>query len=239
MSKVFAIYPVDKSYSTTFLNRINTFEMRNLGDEWQCYKIHFSDKDHDDCIAASKSTRFILYMGHGGETKLCGSCGKKGEMDADMQLRQENPDYYIKESFIDSSNISEFKGQIFFCFSCNSNRNTAKSLGRIAIQEGVLAFVGFGDIPTDYIDGVHFSKRCIAIYKGLIIKIMKYAICMAIEGNMNINSLVVLIQILTTKEIQNLMMTKADIRHKESIIEQLVNFKNDIKIFGDRYVTIC
>ena len=67
---------------------------------------------------------------------------------------------------------------------------------------------------------------------------MKYAICMATEGNMNINSLVVLIQILTTKEIQNLMMTKADIRHKESIIEQLVNFKNDIKIFGDRYVTI-
>lgn len=239
MSKIFAIYPIDKCFSTNFLNRINTFEIRNLGEKWHCYKIHFSDKDHNDCIAASKCSRFVLYMGHGGETKLCGSCGKKGEMDVDAQIRQENPDYYIKEAFIDASNISEFKGQIFFCFSCNSNRNTAKSLGRIAIQNNVLTFVGFGDIPTDYIDGVHFSKRSIAVYKGLIIKIMKYAIYVATVRNMNINSLVVLIQILTTKEIQNLMMTKADIRYKESIIEQLVHFKNDIKIFGDRYVTIC
>lgn len=238
MSKVFAIYPIDKCYSTNFLNRINTFEMQNLGDRWHCYKIHFSDKDHNDCIAASKSTRFVFFMGHGGETKLCGSCGKKGEMDVDMQIKQENPEYYIKESFIDSSNISEFKGQILFCFSCNSNRNTAKSLGRIAIQSKVLTFIGFGDIPTDYTENTHFSKRCIAIYKGLIIKIMKHAIYLATEDNMNINSLVVLIRILTTKEIQNLMIGKADIRHKKSIVNQLAHFKNDIKIFGNRYVTI-
>ena len=81
MSKIFAIYPIDKSCSTKFLNRINTFERRSLGNEWHCYKIHFSDKDHDDCLAASKQTRFVLFMGHGGETKLCGSCGKNGEMD--------------------------------------------------------------------------------------------------------------------------------------------------------------
>lgn len=238
MSKVFAIYPIDKCYSTKFLNRINTFEMRNLGNEWHCYKIHFSDKDHNDCIAASKSSRFVLYMGHGGETKLCGSCGKKGEMDVDMQIRQDNPEYYIKEAFIDSNNISEFKGQIFFCFSCNSNRNTAKSLGRIAIQNKVLAFIGFGDIPTDYIKSTPFSKRCIAIYKGIIIKIIKYAVYLSTKENLTVDAMVRIIHILTTKEIQLLMKTRNDIRHKESIIKQLVQFKNDIRIFGNRYVTI-
>ena len=38
MSKVFAIYPLDKSSSTSFLNRIHTFETRMLGDAWHCYK---------------------------------------------------------------------------------------------------------------------------------------------------------------------------------------------------------
>lgn len=41
MSKVFAIYPLDKSSSTSFLNRIHTFETRMLGDAWHCYKVHF------------------------------------------------------------------------------------------------------------------------------------------------------------------------------------------------------
>lgn len=238
MSKIFAIYPIDKSCSTKFLNRINTFEMRSLGDEWHCYKIHFSDKDHDDCLAASKKEHFVLFMGHGGETKLCGSCGKYGEQDVDALVRQEDPDYYVKESFIDSSNIAKFRGKIFFCFSCNSNRNTSKSLGRIAIQEGVLAFVGFGDIPSDYIKDVQFSKRCIAVYKGLITKIIKHAIYLAAKNNLTIDAMIKIIHILTAKEIQYLIETRNNIRHKKSIIKQLVLFKNEIRIFGDRYITI-
>lgn len=238
MIKVFAIYPIDKSNSTKFINRINTFEMRNLGDEWHCYKIHFYDEDHADCLAASKTSRFVFFMGHGGESKLCGSCGGKGELNVAPIVRKENPDYYIKESFIDVSNISEFKGQIFFCFSCNSNRNNARSLGRAAIEEGVLAFVGFGDMPTDYVEGVNFSKRSIAIYKGLIIKIIKHAVCLATEKNMSVDSLVRVIHILTTKEIQSLLMAKNCILHKGSIINKLVEFKNEIRIFGDRYATI-
>lgn len=53
MSKVFAIYPLDKSSSTSFLNRIHTFETRMLGDAWHCYKVHFSDDDHERCIQQS------------------------------------------------------------------------------------------------------------------------------------------------------------------------------------------
>lgn len=239
MSKVFAIYPIDKSSSTGFLNRINTFEKRILGKDWHCFKIHFSDKDHDDCLNASKGERFIFYMGHGGETKLCGSCASQGEQYVNALARDENADYYIKEVFIDANNIGTFKNHIFFCFSCNSNRNTAKSLGRIAIQKGVLAFVGFGDIPTDYIDTVPFSKQSIAIYKGIIVRVMKNALAIAIKSESNVYALVRIIQILTTQEIQQLLMTDADIRHKESIVKQLSDFKNGIRMFGDRYAKLC
>lgn len=235
MSKVFAIYPIDRCCSTKFLNRINTFEMRNLGDDWHCYKIHFSDADHKNCLAVSKDTRFILYMGHGGETKLCGSCAKYGEMEVSPMVRDENNDFYNKDVFIDANNISEFKGQIFFCFSCNSNRNTPKSIGRCAIENGVLSFVGFGDIPTDYVQTYPFSTRCIAIYKGVITKVIKHALKLTIESDGSVEMLVRLIQVLTTKEIQNLVLTTNRIRQKESIIRQLVMFKNDIRIFGDRY----
>ena len=238
MSNVFAIYPIDRSCSTRFLNKINTFEIRNLGNDWHCYKIHFSDEDHQRCLNASKDTRFIIYMGHGGETKLCGSCAQKGEMEVDPVAREENGEFYNKDVYIDSSNISEFKGHILFCFSCNSNRNTPKSLGRKAIESGVLSFVGFGDIPTDYIDSYPFSTKCIAIYKGIITKVIKNAIFVAIESDSNVDMLVKLIHVLTTKEIQHLVATTNRVRYKEAIINQLVMFKNDIRIFGDRYAKL-
>ena len=178
-------------------------------------------------------------MGHGGETKLCGACGKSGEMHVDTSVREDNPDYYIKEEFVNASNIAEFKGQVLFCFSCNSNRNNSKSLGRLAIQKGVVSFVGFGDIPTDYVHGVVFSKRSIALYKGVIIRVVKLALLLATRCNGNVFSLVRLIQVLTTKEIQRLLQSKAHIRHKKSIVDQLVKFKNEIRIFGNRYASIC
>lgn len=239
MSKVFAIYPIDKSSSTGFLNRINTFEKRILGEDWHCFKIHFSNKDHDDCLNASRRERFIYYMGHGGETKLCGSCASQGEQYVNAMARDENVAYYIKEVFIDANNVDTFKDKIFFCFSCNSNRNTAKSLGRIAIQKGVLSFVGFGDIPTDYVDTVPFSKRSIALYKGIIVRVMKKALAIVIKSESSVYALVRIIQILTTQEIQQLLLTSAGIRHKESIVKQLSDFKNDIRIFGDRYAKLC
>ncbi len=238
MSEIFAIYPIDKGNSTKFLNRINTFEMRMLGNKWHCYKIHLSDEDHDNCIKASKDSPFIFYMGHGGETKLCGACGKYGEQPASPVVRAENPDYYIKEVFIDANNIAAFKDKIFFCFSCNSNRNTSKSLSRKAIESGVLSFVGFGDIPTDYIGTYPFSIKSIAVYKGLITKVMKHALRLAVESNDSVEGLVKTIQVLTTKEIQRLIRTNNQIRHKDAIIEQLVKFKNDIRIYGDKYARI-
>lgn len=81
MCKVFAIYPTDKKDSTKFLNKINTFLCKNLGADWHCYKIKFSDEDHQRCLnsAQSSTAKFIIFMGHGRGDKLLGSFNKKAE----------------------------------------------------------------------------------------------------------------------------------------------------------------
>lgn len=238
MSKVLAIYPIDKSNSTKFLNRINTFEKRELGDKWHCFKIHLSDEDHVKCLTEISKVRFIIFMGHGGEARLCGACGKYGEESVDDFVKLENDDYYNNANFITAENIGRFKDRVLCCFSCNSNRNSTKSLSRIAIKEGVISFIGFGDIPTDYIDGVTFSKRCISIFKGIITKIMKHSFKIAIQDNNTVDCFVQTIRLLTTKEIQYLMNSKYKIRHKTQIIHQLVLFKNEIRIFGNPYARL-
>lgn len=237
MSKIFAIYPIDKSSSTKFLNRINTFACKEIGADWHCYKIHFDDEDHSRCLEKAKESHFVLFMGHGGETELHGACGRYGEIHVDLQASQENPDYYDKGTFIDHNNIGVFSGKVLFCFSCNSNRNTPHSLARISIQNGVECFVGFGNIPTDYIKDVPFSKRCIAIYKGIVTKVMKHALKYAYLNNETIDNVVRIIKLLTTHEIQSLMLRK-DFHGRKEVVEQLYKFKNEIKIFGNRYSKI-
>ena len=95
----------------------------------------------------------------------------------------------------------------------------------------------FGNIPTDYIEGVPFSKRCIAIYKGKIVKIMKYALYYAVENNENVDNLVRIIKILTCKEIQSLRQQKR-FHGRDAVIEQLYKFKDEIKIYGDVYAKL-
>lgn len=237
MSKIFAIFPIDKSSNTTFLNRIHTFLTSNLESDWHCYKVHFSNEEHEYCIKQSSGSRFIFFMGHGGETKLHGACAVYGEMPVDVVASSENANFFNKEVFIDASNIAAFKGKVFFCFSCNSNRNSSKSLARLAIEAGVITFVGFGNIPTDYEEQENFSKRCIAIYKGKIVKIIKYALYYAFTSEQTVEGLVQIIKLLTSKEIQSLRMHKPFHGEKE-VVEQLYKFKNEIKIFGDKYAKL-
>ena len=237
MSKIFAIYPLDKSSSTLFLNRIHTFETRKLGDGWHCYKVHYSDEDHERCIQQAKDNHFIFYMGHGGETQLHGACAKYGEMPVDSIAIKENKEFYDKKDFIKVDNINAFNGKIFFCFSCNSNRNSSKSLARLSIECGVETFIGFGDIPTDYIGERKFTKRCIAIYKDKIVKIIKYSLFYAVQNNETVDNLVRIIKLLTCKEI-HLLLNQRNFHGRDLVINQLCMFKNEIKIFGNMYSTL-
>lgn len=90
------------------------------------------------------------------------------------------------------------------------------------------------DLEIFYIKGEPFSKRCIAIYKGKIVKIIKYALYFAVENNENVDNLVRIIKILTCKEIQSLRQQRR-FYGREAVIEQLYKFKDEIKIYGNIY----
>lgn len=251
MPKIVAIYPTDKQESTNFLDRINTYLKRKLNGDWLCIKLNFSEQEHLDCIEFISTTKdkFILFMGHGQSDKLFGSCSKESSDFVSLEAMQYNELIYKNENFIHIHNIKAFKDKILFSFSCNSNRNDKNSLGRNAIQNGVKSFVGFGDIPTDYIDiwpkkkprmitAEVFPKRAISIYKGIIIKIMKQSLFVSIQNSYTVQGLVDLIKIQTCKEIQNLILSKNKNRHKSVIIEKLFVFKSDIVIFGNSFECI-
>ncbi len=248
MHRIVAIYPTDMQESTRFLNRINTHLKRNLNDEWYCLKTGFSDFEHIMCvdIASKETAKFILFMGHGRSDRLFGSCSLESSDFISLDAIEHNKSLYKNENFINAHNIDKFRNKIFFSFSCNSNRNDKNSIGRNAILKGVKCFVGFGDIPTDFIDfrlinqgkidtNQIFPKRAIAIFKGIIIKIMKQSLLISIQNNYTVQGLVDLIKIQTNKEIQNLILSKNRNRHKEKIIEKLYDFKSEILIFGDSF----
>jgi hypothetical protein len=238
VAKVFTIYPTDKEEPTRFLDRINTYMKRKLNSDWHCYKIRYNDEDHENCIerAISDNAKLILFMGHGRSDCLYGSCAKKNFSCLDMQH------YYRNEKFIHSQNIYRFKNKIFFSFSCNSNVNNARGIGRKAIENGVLCFIGFGNIPTDYVkegcpNREKFSKKAIEVFKGLVTKIIKESLYISILNNYTIDKLASLIKILTNKEMQNLLLYTNN-KHKYIIVEKLFVFKNEIVIFGNRFETI-
>src|ERR1035437_3739385 len=243
MPKIIAIYPTDKQESTIFLNRINTYLKRKLNEDWLCIKLNFSEKEHLDCIEfiSKVNYKFIFFMGHGRSDRLFGSCSKESSDFVSLEAMQHNELIYKNENFIHIDNIKAFKDKILFSFSCNSNRNDKNSLGRNAIQHGVKSFVGFGDIPTDYIDiwptkkprmsaDDIFPKRAIAIYKGIIIKIMKQCLFVSIQNSYTVQGLVDLIKIQTDKEMQNLILSKNKNRQKKIIVDKLFDFKFEILV---------
>lgn len=137
MCKVFAIYPTDKKDSTKFLNKINTFLCKNLGADWHCYKIKFSDEDHQRCLnsAQSSAAKFIIFMGHGRGDKLLGSFNKKAEDFISNDALSEEL-FYKNEKFIHEQNIDFFKNKILFCFSCNSNEKQVEKFESDRNSEG-------------------------------------------------------------------------------------------------------
>jgi hypothetical protein len=235
MSKIFAIYPTDERESTKFLNKINTYLKIKLGSNWHCYKVKFNDEDHNRCLeqARGSDAKFILFMGHGRSDCLYGSCAKEAHEFVSQEAIAENPHIYRKENFIHAGNISNFSNKVLFSFSCNSNKNTTNSIGRKAIENGVVSFVGFGDITTDFIEEDNFPKKAIEVFKYLITKIIKESLYISVINNYTVDRLVDLIKINTYKEIQKLLCTKN--RHKKIIIEKLILFKNEIVIFGNKF----
>jgi hypothetical protein len=240
MPSVYCIYPEDKQQSLKFLNKINTYLLKKLMEEWHCYKVRPNNKDHELSIysAINSNARFILFMGHGKSDCLFGSCTNEyNEFTSTDAKLEQSIEFYKNENIINIDNIGKFKNKIFFSFSCNSNVNSKNSIGRIAIEKGVISFIGFGDIPTDYIEKNNIPLKAISVFKGILTTIIKRCILCSIENNYSVQGLTNLIKLETTKRIHQLILD-SNYRHKDKLIEILFLFKTEMVIFGDRMIKI-
>ena len=87
-------------------------------------------------------------------------------------------------------------------------KTSRKSLSRIAIQKGVKSFIGFGDMPTDYIAGRPFPLKAIETYKCILTRVIKNGLYIAIKKEYTIDEFIRLLKILVTKEMQSILFYK-------------------------------
>lgn len=236
--KIFCIYPQDET--TSFLNRIVSHLTNSLGNDFHCHKVKLTESSHSECLkrTASLKQRLILFLGHGRSDMLYGSCGKSGEnIFLSDDVETDNTDFFNKKDFISLKNADVFEDKIVISFSCNSN-TTRRSIGNASISGGALSFVGFGDIQTDFDKEKEMTEREIAIFKGIIVKIIKKTILYSYANNLTVENLVDAIKIMTNKEIHILLTKHKGIKYRNRIAKHLFNFKNEIKIFGDKHLNL-
>lgn len=268
--EIFCIYPKDKT--THFLNKVVKYLEENLGEEsFFCFRVKCTRASHDRCleIIDGLQGKFIIFLGHGRSDKLFGASGEQGDNTfVSEEAREENERFFSLEDFIIASNAYIFRDNIVFSFSCNSNEKR-NSIATNAIENGAIAFVGFGDMETDYIERFNahdakpklsairstlarkinsdcslkeynkeFTKKELAVFKGIIVKIIKKSILYAYKKKFNIDQLVGIIKILTSQEIYTLLKMKKGYKYKLRIAKNLYHFKDDIAVFGDLYASL-
>ena len=88
----------------------------------------------------------------------------------------------------------------------------------------------YKQFKLEFYNGIDY----IVIYKGKIVKIIKYSLFYAVQNNETADNLVRIIKLLTCKEIQSLLRQR-NFHGRDLVIKQLCMFKNEIKIFGNMY----
>lgn len=237
--KIYCIHPYDRT--TQFLERIVNHLRQEFGSEFHCFKVKANNASHLDCLKAIEvqKNNFVLFLGHGKSNLLYGACGDNADnLFTSGYAQEESSSHYKNEQFLFSENIGVLKSNIVLSLSCNSNEKGKNCLGVFAIQTGAKSFIGFGDIPTDYDEQVDFTEREIAIFKGIINRVIKKSIAISFKKNFTVEKLVDTIKILTNKEIQNLIYKHKGVKYRHRIAKHLFRFKEDIVIFGDRYAIL-
>jgi len=235
---IFCVYPQDST--TAFLDRIISYLSVSLKSKFHCFKVKLNDNSHDECLKIINiyENRIVIFLGHGKSDMLYGACGDEGDnVFLNNESEKDNTDYFNKKDFITIENASIFKNNIIFSLSCNSNV-LRHSIGQAAIIEGAKAFIGFGNIPTDFEKDNELTKREIAIFKGILVKIIKKSLLYAISNNTTVEVLVDSIKIITNKEIFKLLAQVKGVRNKNKIAKHLYYFKKDIVIFGKKHIQL-
>jgi hypothetical protein len=221
-SKFLIIHPYDRS--TFFLNKIERFLRGKFPKEIDLFNVKPSHESHEECIYRVSNLNkdaLILFLGHGHSDKLFGASS--------------DPYSYIpyhNDNFISEDNIEVFKNKKIICLSCNSKGKIAN----LAIEKGVITFVGFGDIPTTVGEfdnrGYKVGGKSLIEMKCKLNQIIKYSIYFSIERNYNFKQFVNLIKLITNKKLSELLHINNKNKRNILIYETLFYFKNEVSVFG-------
>ncbi len=211
-----------------FLNRIQNHLKRALVEVFHCYKVKPNQESHDACLERLRTLsdeELILFLGHGRSDRLYGA-NSHTDFFASPYFDYEN------DNFINKDNIDVFVGKKVFCLSCNS----ADGLGKVAVQKGAKAFIGFGDIPTDNEILPELGTKLnllIARFKGEVNWIVKTSLVFSIRNNSTFFQLVDTVRLLANFRINEIILGNQGLRQRRLLADYLFNFKENMRLFGD------
>lgn len=230
MSRILCVYPEDPS--TKFLNHLVERLNIHFRQDFHCFKVKPNSKSHNDCLGRIRhgDEELVIFLGHGTHKELYGA--DSGSLFEGSTFSFDNSGDNI---FINQENIDVFYRKKVFCLSCNSNGK----LSKWAVEHGATTFLGFGDIPTDWVKDDHMkinvSKRDIYIFRKIITKIVSRSLMIASSNNFSFGQLEKLIKILTNNWMHNDYYSMGKfIKSKEWINKQLFLFKDEMKISGNK-----
>jgi hypothetical protein len=241
MSKILIIHPYDKT--TTFLEGIYEPLIDEIGDEISVLNIETNANSHRLALLEMVKENYetIIFMGHGRSHTLFGARGD--DYDDELEISEDeqinNPLFFYEDKFIHHYNIGKFSGKKVFCLSCRS----VDKIGFWAIHEGgAKALIGFGSIPTDEVDYRENDDVTanelddMHLFRSLLNEIVLSSLLIALKNNSTFTQLALLLKINVHKQIYSLFKQPSKENNKRRIANNLVSFKNEMRIFGDSSV---
>ena len=224
MSRILCIFPNDST--TMFLNEIVGTLEKAFSGILTCIRIEPTIDAHNECltlISNEPDDSLILFLGHGQSDKLFGA-SSEGQSDEYKVFKE--------KGFIHGDNISVFANKKVISLSCNSN----ETIGKDAITQKCTSFIGFGNIPTDWIIEIdeysQIKSKDIDYFNEILCIIVANSIIYSIQHGFTFAQFEKLFKIIVNKEI----IEKLHHVYAENawwIDRSLYNLKDEITIFGN------
>ena len=238
MSSVIIVHPYD--ISTSFLSPISDALTNHIKIGVKTINISTNNNSHIACLAHLKEkckNEFVIFLGHGGSDYVLGASGDYADALVSGGFEDENPDQVYKHGhFIDVKNIEVLSHKKIFCLSCYS----ALGLGKLAIENGALVFLGFDYIPTSTeefkIKNFDVTENDVEIFKKIILVIFTKSLLFAYDNRLNFIELKSIIRMNINIESINLIRTGSN--NRRILADALFYLKNGIRIFGNRNLKV-
>jgi len=231
MSKILCVFPNDPS--TRFLEKLSWELNKHFDSNFHCFKVKPNKSSHTKCLDRIKmgNDELILFLGHGQSDKLFGAITNNFNT-----FHTDSEDFFIHDDFINKENINVFSNKKVICLSCNSN----DKIGKWAVDSGTKVFLGFGDIPTDWLteyERLKISKFDVFAFRCLMRDIILKSIIYVGAHNMTFKALDKVIKIFVNRTIYY-GKYPYKIKNLSWVNDRLCYFKDEIKVYGDKDLNI-